>query len=382
MPQLGRLSSNSLSGIIPSSGTPPPPLAQFSNLTWTTYTRPAPTGGGVFYSGGGKNTIVKIGGEVYFSTFSVSGNEAPRNSMYVLSGGSVSFYTLPAPTLVGPSYPSKMIYANGIFLVFGYSFPSVGSAGTGYKCVWKSVDQGATWVLTQYPSGGIALNSAYSFIEIAFANGLFFAFFRETVAGPAYNTYFCTSANGTTWSSPNLVAATASSSDSASFIYATVSPDQSYIIAANSLGSNYNKLLTSSPYTSSVVGPATLSATRSFSWVPELNGYLNLSNGATNGLRFLSNSNAVSGSPYVNFPSSTAAASSITTTSVAGKQTVVLMPAQNVIDPTIISYDAGTSFTTVPVPTPGSAFHYFEAFGDKVYSTGWSINTIYEGVLT
>ena len=336
MPQLGRLSSQGLAGLVSQVSAAPT-----RSIAWTRYSLAVPTSGLSLLT-----VPAASNGTVAFFPVYVNQNSA-TNRVLKFNGSALVEQVLPSPTV--PAVPRFTAYGNGRFVLLGYTYP----VATFYDltCAWVSTDGGNTFSVTNLPSGSLGAGEGVS--SLTFANNTFYALSHAGSATPI-SIYYQSSSNGSAWSS--LVSGGTSTSrfplqacgSSGTRIFS-----RGYLTAASN---SYQRLI-SSTLSSVPVSPSigNDSGDPSIDWV--------------RGFGFVLATDVASGPAYYITEANLDSGASPSVWSTPGSSFSAVAVADNGIDPPVvafrnfgfgvssgrISFDGGSSFFSFSLPTPPSS---------------------------
>lgn len=368
MPQLGRLSSQGLAGLVSQVSAAPT-----RSIAWTRYSLAVPTTGLEI------STLPSVSnGTVAFFPVNVSQNSA-TNRVLKFNGSALVEQVLPSPTV--PAVPRFLAYGNGRFVLLGHTHP----VATFYDitCAWVSTDGGNTFSVTNLPSGSLGAGGGID--SLSFANNTFYAFSYAGSATPI-SIYYQSSSNGSTWSS--LVSGGTSTSrfplrvcgSSGTRIFS-----RGYLTAASN---SYQRLI-SSTLSSVPVSPSigNDSGDPRIDWVRGF-GFVLATDVASGPAYYITEANLDSG-----------ASPSVWSTPGSGFSQVAV--ADNGIDPPVvafknfgfgaltgrISFDGGSAFSSFTLPTPpsGSYPSFMRGYNNRIFVTHATSNIqqdITVGVIT
>lgn len=369
MPQLGRLSSQGLAGLVSQVSAAPS-----RSIAWTRYSLAVPTSGLSLLT-----LPAASNGTVAFFPVNVNQNSA-TNRVLKFNGSALVEQVLPSPTV--PAVPRFMEYGNGRFVLLGHTYP-VTTAFYNITCAWVSTDGGNTFSVTNLPSGSLGAGEGIS--SLTFANNTFYALSHAGSATPV-SIYYQSSSNGSAWSS--LVSGGTSTSryplqacgSSGTRIFS-----RGYLTAASN---SYQRLI-SSTLSSVPVSPPVGNDTGdpSIDWVRGF-GFVLATDVASGPAYFITEANLDSG-----------ASPSVWSTPGSGFSDVAV--ADNGIDPPVvafknfgfgvltgrISFDGGFSFSSFsfPTPPPNSYPNGMRGSNNRIFVSHVSFNTqqdITVGVIT
>lgn len=384
MPQLGRLSSNSLSGIL-SSGAPLPPVPQYSTLTWSSPIA-FPAGSINLVAGSGNSQTAYDSQNIYIT----SGSTTFVNKIVKIDRATniATIVTLPSPTAPNQTnqLPFRVVCGNGLVVAVG-----LGTSGfTDVGVVWVSSDSGNTWTTTTFsPSLGSNGGSlTVRLMNLLFLDGQFYLIFRYVISPTApvnYGYHFVTSSDGVNWSSPILSGPLGFATDNNGLVDGIATPSgitPGYIIGT---GSNTGILyrVTSAGITQTTSGVLGQSSGQNMAWLPVTNRFLS----------YIGNISAY----YANYVSS-GFPSFVSWATPGPNRGRVYVAYNGVSTPVIlwsrwtqtngydISFDGGSTFSNQPMPNAGAFFNLFLSTGnDKIYNIEFRSSgtaNFYVGTLT
>lgn len=365
MPQLGRLSSRSLSGLVPST----PTASQYTTLTWDASPLSFPLSGGAY----ARNDGVGIGNAVYFTVGNT--NNAFNSTLLKLQGGIFTVVTLPSASAVCHTN-TIVVGDSGKILVTGYAWNN-GTPVLDARCMWTSTDSGVNWSVTNFPSGlfGTTALTTYNY-----ANGKFYAFGRLGTTN-AYTSQHRTSTDGVTWTAA-VTTSLNDATDPFPFFQSATNTDQSIIVGKSGSANRYYTATTgSSPIATGVLTLGAVSPDRRLAWVPDINSFVGAKLGSS--AYALELSRAVSGQSWQVLSSAGTTLYECYSGTTAGKASVVLFTRFGSTDDgkIVLSLNGGSTFSVVSAPT-NSYNASFSIIGDKVYGNVFNTLPLYVGTLT
>lgn len=370
MPQLGRLSSRSLSGLVPN----PPSSPLFNTLTWTTYT--VPTANATI----GQGSIVSSGGSVFFNvTPSGQSNlSTVANKVYTLSSGVVSLKSLPTPSNYSNCYPHRIVNSGTRIVALALGWDN------SYYGVWYSDDGGATFNIQNYTPASF-IPTGHSLTSFSYANGNYFIFTRSGTSNN-WITSYTTSSDGITWGSLAPIAQN-SLTETLGFNSTAYDPSsQTLIGTSGSTSTRYYKSNTSGSINpTGVVGTVgSVPLARSCFWAPELGvfGAANFGSGAY----YITPANvAISAPAWTTWPAPGSSLDQGCIASVSGKTSVIYFTPITKTNPARISFDGGLTFANSSLPDAGTYYYVPFSTNGKFYlvqNLATASFNIYEGVLS
>jgi hypothetical protein len=348
---------------------PPSTVNQYTTLTWAASPLSFPLSGGAYVPKPG----VGIGDAVYFTVGNT--NNAFNSTLLKLQGGVFTTITLPGASAV--CHTSSILVGNsGRILVTGYAWNN-GSPVLDARCMWTSTNSGATWSVTNFPSGlfGTSASTTYTY-----ANGKFWAFGRLGTTN-AYTSQYRTSTDGITWTAA-VATSLNDATDPFPFFQMATNTAQSIIVGQSGSANRYYTATTgSSPIVTGVPTPGVVSPDRRLGWLPERNSFIGAKLGSS--ARVLELSRATSGQSWETFsPAGTSLYECFVGTFFERSSVVIFTRFGSADDGRIVlSFDGGSTFSVVAAPT-NSRNASFGIIGDKVYGNVFFTQSLYVGTLT